>query len=177
MQSIIHAWPPFCVFLCVPHLSSSSSMKPLPSTSRTLKTLLTFSAVMAFNPTISKNFLGSNVSATKGKTESIDRCKHLPKCLPEIHQLFNNCGFKLVAQTVCKNVYICVHLLYLSVSKTNFWNLCLSVSAENTTCTGRLLRTCKGIKSFLDLLSFQQICHRHFVSWREGKRGRGQRKV
>lgn len=68
-----------------------------------------------------------------------------------------------------------MHLLYLSVSKTNFWNLCLSVSAENTTCTGRLLQTCKGIKSFLDLLSFQQICHRHFVSWREGKRGRGQR--
>lgn len=32
----------------------------------------------------------------------------------------------------------------------------------------RLLQTCKGFKSFLDLLSFQQICHRHFVSWREG---------
>lgn len=119
MQSIIHAWPPFCVFLCVPHLSSSSSMKPLPSTSRTLKTLLTFSAVMAFNPTISKNFLGSNVSATNGKTESIDRCKHLPKCLPEIYQLFNNCGFKLVAQTVCnilvwtkkKFKFVCIYCI------------------------------------------------------------------
>lgn len=36
----------------------------------------------------------------------------------------------------------------------------------------RLLQTCKGFKSFLDLLSFQQICHRHFVSWRQGQRDR-----
>lgn len=55
------------VSLCVPHLSSSSSMKPLPSTSRTWKTFLTFSADIAFIPTISKNFLGSNVSPTKGQ--------------------------------------------------------------------------------------------------------------
>ncbi len=64
-----------CAFVSVwvPHLSSSSSMKPLPSTSRTWKTFLTFSADMAFIPTISKNFLGSNVSATKGKTEGTNR--------------------------------------------------------------------------------------------------------
>lgn len=60
----------------LPHLSSSSSMKPLPSTSRTLKTLLTFSAVIAFIPTNSKNFLWSNVSATGAKTESSECSLH-----------------------------------------------------------------------------------------------------
>lgn len=117
---------------------------------------------------------------TARQNQSIDANIYLNVYQKSI-SIFHNCGFKLVAQTVCnilvwkkKSLHLCA-FTDLSVSKTNFWNLCLSVSAENTTCTGRLLRTCKGIKSFLDLLSFQQICHRHFVSWREGKRGRGQR--
>lgn len=45
------------------HLSSSSSIKPLPSTSRTLKTSLTLSGDMALRPTNSKNFFGSKVSS------------------------------------------------------------------------------------------------------------------
>lgn len=47
------------------YLSSSSSIKPLPSTSKTRKTFLTSSADMAVIPTRSKNFLGSNVSAAR----------------------------------------------------------------------------------------------------------------
>lgn len=49
------------------HLSSSSSIKPLPSTSRTLKTSLTLSGDMALRPTSSKNFFGSKVSSKKKK--------------------------------------------------------------------------------------------------------------
>lgn len=60
-------WTVFFVCVLTSYLSSSSSMNPLPSTSRTWKTFLTFSADMAFIPTISKNFLGLNVSATIGK--------------------------------------------------------------------------------------------------------------
>lgn len=51
------------LFVCGSHLSSSSSIKPLPSTSRTLKTSLTLSGDMALRPTNSKNFFGSKVSS------------------------------------------------------------------------------------------------------------------
>lgn len=54
------------------YLSSSSSIKPLPSTSRTRKTFLTSSADMAVIPTRSKNFLGSNVSAARRGTRGIN---------------------------------------------------------------------------------------------------------
>lgn len=50
-------------FTSVSYFSSSSSMKPLASTSRALKTNFTFSADRAFSPTTSKNFLWSKLSA------------------------------------------------------------------------------------------------------------------
>lgn len=63
------------------YLSSSSSIKPLPSTSKTRKTFLTSSADMAVIPTRSKNFLGLKVSAAKGtkRTRGIDCRKWKPK--------------------------------------------------------------------------------------------------
>lgn len=61
----------------VSHLSSSSSMKPLPSTSKTRKTCLTSSADIALIPTSSKNFLGSNVSAAKNKDRTCGVHHHL----------------------------------------------------------------------------------------------------
>lgn len=57
----------YSVYLRRSYLSSSSSIKPLPSTSKTRKTFLTSSADMAVIPTRSKNFLGLKVSAAKGK--------------------------------------------------------------------------------------------------------------
>ena len=54
-----------CVIcVCLSHLSSSSSMKPLLSASSTVKTFFTSSEDLAFRPTISKNFLWSKESAT-----------------------------------------------------------------------------------------------------------------
>lgn len=67
------------------HFSSSSSIKPLPSTSRTLKTSLTLSGDMALRPTNSKNFFGSKVSSKIKKAQKASAESTIKQLLSQSH--------------------------------------------------------------------------------------------